>query len=344
MSNKSKRPVMAYAMIAVLVLVAIAYVARPFLAPKTTVTSPAQPSSPAPNIPQVAVPEFHADSAYLFVKKQVDFGPRVPNTTAHKKCGEWLVKEFKRYGFVVIEQKVSAPYYKGGFLNGVNIIAQYKPELTKRICIAAHWDTRNEAEKDTKDQNKPIDGADDGGSGIGVLLELARTLHQNPVDIGVDLICFDLEDNGDNGGSNDTWCLGSQYWAKNLHRPAYMPYYAVLLDLVGAKGAKFYKEGISMDVAPNLVNKIWDMANVLGYGEYFIPENRGGVTDDHLFVIRHARIPMIDIISLPYEGEKMFGDHHHTHADNMDIIDKNVLKAVGQTMTELIYRTNNGVM
>lgn len=344
MSKKSKRPVLAYAMIAVLVLVAVVYVVKPFLGPKTTVKAPVKPSTPTQNIPEFPVPNFHADSAFLFVKKQVDFGPRVPNTPAHKKCGEWLVKEFKRFGFEVIEQKVSAPYYKGGYLNGVNIIAQYKPELVKRICIAAHWDSRNEAEKDTKDQNKPIDGADDGGSGVGVLLELARTLHQNPVDIGIDLICFDLEDNGDNGGANDTWCLGSQYWAKNLHRPGYMPYYAVLLDLVGAKGAKFYKEGISREVAPEFVNKVWDLANFLGYGEYFIHENRGGITDDHLFVIRHAGIPMIDIISLPNEGENPFGAHHHTHADNMEVIDKNVLKAVGQTMTALIYRTNNGVM
>ncbi len=328
---------MAYVLIAVLLLVAIAYVARPFLKPS------APPAPPVANVPKVTAPDFLADSAFTNIKKQVEFGPRVPNTPAHKKCGEWLVKEFKRYGFSVIEQKVSAPYYKGGTMNGVNIIAQYKPEISKRICLAAHWDSRNEADKDTKDQNKAIDGADDGASGVGVLLEIARTLQQNPVDIGVDLICFDLEDNGNDDGASETWCLGSQYWSKNLHRPGYSPYYAILLDLVGAKGAKFYKEGISREVAPELVDRVWDLANNLGYSQYFIPENRGGITDDHLFVIRNARIPMIDIISLPNDGNSPFGAHHHTHSDDINIIDKNVLKAVGQTMTTLIYRTNAGV-
>jgi hypothetical protein len=112
---------------------------------------------------------------------------------------------------------------------------------------------------------------------------------------------------------------------------------------VGAQGAKFYKEGISREVAPELVDRVWDLANNLGYNQYFIPENRGGITDDHLFVIRNARIPMIDIISLPNDGNSPFGAHHHTHSDNINVIDKNVLKAVGQTMTTLIYRTNSGV-
>ena len=333
---------MAYGLIVVLLLAAVFYVIQPFLNKKPSVPPPVEKTQP--NVPQLPVPDFNVDSAFLFVKKQVEFGPRVPNTAAHKKCSAWLVQEFKRYGFVVIEQKFQAPYYKGGNFDGVNIIAQYKPEASKRICIAAHWDSRNEADKDTKDTNKPIDGADDGASGVGILLELARTLKNNPMDIGVDLICFDLEDNGDDDGAAETWCLGSQYWAKHLHRPGYMPYYAVLLDLVGGKGARFYKEGISREVAPQTVEKIWTLALSLGYGEYFINEERGGITDDHLFVVRGAQIPMIDIISTPNQGEHPFGDHHHTHKDNLQVIDKNVLKAVGQTMTAFIYKTNNGVI
>jgi len=345
MQKKSKRPILAYALIAVLLLFAVIYVIKPFLDNKPGPPSIPQVEKPKPNIPQIAVPDFNSDSAFLFVKKQVDFGPRVPNTPAHKKCGAWLVKEFQRYGFTVIEQKVQAPYYKGGTFNGVNIIAQYKPEAQKRILIAAHWDSRNEADKDTKDINKAIDGADDGASGVGILLELARTLQNNPLDLGVDLICFDLEDNGDDdNNAPETWCLGSQHWAKNLHRPGYMPYYAILLDLVGAKGARFYKEGYSRQVAPQTVDKVWNLAISLGFGEYFVNENGPGITDDHIFVIREARIPMIDIISMPKGGEHPFGDHHHTHADNINIIDKNVLKAVGQTMTAVLYQTHNGVL
>jgi len=344
MQKKTKRPKLAYILIALLLLWAGFYVIQPYLNQKPNVPTPPKTETPKPNIPQIAVPDFNADSAFLFVKKQVDFGPRVPNTPAHQKCAAWLVNEFKRYGFTVIEQKMQAPYYKGGTFNGVNIIAQYKPEAQKRICIAAHWDSRNEADKDTKDINKAIDGADDGASGVGILLEIARTLKNNPVDIGVDLICFDLEDNGDDQGAIETWCLGSQYWSKNLHRPGYSPYYAILLDLVGAKGARFYKEGISREVAPKTVEKVWNMAHSLGYGEYFVNEDRPGITDDHLFVVRGAQIPMIDIISMPNDGEHVFGSHHHTHADNINIIDKNVLKAVGQTMTAVIFETHNGVL
>ncbi len=342
MQNKSKHPLKRYGLIALLLLFAIFYLIKPYL--NFSPTPPAPIQAPKPNIPQIAVPVFNSDSAYLFTKKQVDFGPRVPNTPAHKKCSAWLIQEFKRFGLVVIEQKVQGPYYKGGTHYGVNIIAQYKPELQKRVCLAAHWDSRNEAESDTKDKDKPIDGADDGASGVAVLLELARTLQQNPVEIGVDLICFDLEDNGDNDGDPETWCLGAQYWAKNLHRASYQPYHAILLDMVGGKGARFYKEGISREVAPQTVDNVWDIANSLGYGEYFINENRGGITDDHAFVVKYARIPMIDIISMPNDVKHPFPDHHHTHADNMSIIDKNVLKAVGQTMSAVIYRTYNGLM
>jgi len=344
MQKKSKRPILAYILFALLLLCAVFYIIQPYLNKKPAPAIPPPIAAPKANIPQIAVPDFNSDSAFLFIKKQVDFGPRVPNTPAHKKCAAWLVSEFKRYGFTVIEQKVQAPYYKGGTFNGVNIIAQYKPEAQKRICIAAHWDSRNEADKDIKDTNKAIDGADDGASGVGILLELARTLKNHPVDIGVDLICFDLEDNGDDDGAPETWCLGSQHWAKNLHRPNYSPYYAILLDLVGAKGARFYKEGISREVAPQTVEKVWNKAQSLGYSEYFINEDRPGITDDHLFVIRGAQIPMIDIISMPNHGKSPFGDHHHTHADNINIIDKNVLKAVGQTVIAVIFETHNGVM
>lgn len=339
MQNKTKRPFKAYALLALLLLVAVFYVAKPFLTPKP----PQIVEKPKQNIPQIAVPDFNPDSAFLAVKKQVDFGPRVPNSEAHKKCAEWFVKEFKRYGLTVIEQKFQAKHFKGGTFNGINIIGQYKPELPKRILIAAHWDSRFQADKDTKNQNNPIDGADDGASGAGVLMELARTLAANPVDVGVDLFLIDVEDQGDDGGAPETWCLGSQHWAKNLHTPAYSPYFAILLDMVGAKGARFYKEGVSREVAPQLVEKVWNTAATLGYSEYFVNENRGGITDDHLFIIRGARIPMIDIINMPNEGQHPFGAYHHTHDDNLQLIDKEVLKAVGQTMTAVIYKTHNGV-
>lgn len=342
MSKKTSRSRLAYILIAALLISTIFVTIQPFL-PALEKNTP-QPPPPPPPVEQVAVPDFNVDSAYLFLQKQVDFGPRVPNTAAHQKCAAWFSKEFKRHGLTVIEQPFKATHYKGATFNAVNIIAQYKPELPKRILLAAHWDSRFQADKDEKNQSKPIDGADDGASGVAVLLEIARTLATNPVNVGVDLVLFDVEDQGDDNGASETWCLGSQYWASNLHKPGYMPYTAVLLDMVGAKDAKFMKEGISMQVAPETVDKIWSLASTLGYGSYFDPSLRSGITDDHVFVAQGARIPMVDIISTPNEGEDPFGRHHHRHSDNMSVIDKNSLKAVGQTMTAYVYQTYNGVL
>ena len=298
------------------------------------------PVAPPPSpFPQAPVPDFSADSAFLFVKKQVDFGPRVPNSAAHKKCAAWLAATFRGYGMDVIEQRFTAPHYKGGKFDCVNIIAQYKPEAPKRILLAAHWDSRFMADNDTRDTLKPIDGADDGGSGVAVLLEMARLIKSMPPGIGVDLICFDGEDQGDNGGEGETWCLGSQYWAKNLHRPNYMPFYSILLDMVGAKGARFMKEGGSMQIAPSTVERIWNLAASLNYSNYFINTTGPGITDDHVFVYRNARIPMLDVVSMPNDGNHPFGDYHHKHSDNIDVIDRETLKAVGQVMAAVIWRT-----
>ncbi len=331
-----------YILIGILLLSFVAvYIPRFFSPPTPSVKPSVKPPVVKQVVPQVAIPVFSPDSAYLYTKQQVDFGPRVPNTAAHKKCSAWFVKEMKRYGLTVTEQKFQPKHHTGVVYDAVNIIGQYKPELPKRIMIAAHWDSRYMAEKDTKDKNKPIDGADDGASGVGIILELARTLKANPVDIGVDFVLFDAEDQGENGGDDETWCLGSQYWASNPHAGGRSPYYAVLLDMVGAKGAKFKKEGYSVQVAPAVVSKVWGIAAGLGHGRYFVDTIGPGITDDHVFVVKNAGIPMIDIINLPGDGEHTFGDYHHKHSDNMNVIDKNTLKAVGETMTALIYGTYN---
>lgn len=341
MSKKTSRSRLAYILIGALLVSTIFVTLQPFL-PKPGSDTP--PPPPPPPIEKVAVPSFNVDSAFAFVQKQVDFGPRVPNSPAHQKCAAWYTSEFKRYGLSVISQNFKATHYKGTTFNAVNIIAQYKPNLPKRILLAAHWDSRFQADKDEKNKTTPIDGADDGASGVAVLLEIARTLAANDLNLGVDLLLFDVEDQGDDNGASETWCLGSQYWSKNLHRPAYMPYSAILLDMVGAKGARFMKEGVSMQVAPQTVEKIWSLASSLGYGNYFVPDPRSGITDDHVFVAQGAGIPMVDIISTPNEGDDPFGRHHHRHSDNMSVIDKNTLQAVGQTLTAFVYQTYNGVL
>ena len=306
------------------------------------------PAAPAPAVTPVDPPTFNADSAYYFVKKQVSFGPRVPNTKAHQQAASWIADEFRRLGLTVIEQRFQARHFKGEVFNGVNIIAQYKPESPRRILFGAHWDSRYIADQDVKDQNKPILGADDGASGVAVMLELARLLQSRPLDIGVDFICFDLEDQGndsnDGQDNSETWCLGAQHWAKNPHRPGYSPQYAILLDMVGAANPRFAKEGISMQVAPNVVNKVWGVAASLGYGHAFVNEEASGITDDHLFVIKYARIPMINIINRPGETKSGFVPHWHTHNDNLDAIDPNTLRMVGEVCAHVIYRAHNGTL
>lgn len=335
---------MAYGLIAVMVLSFIV-VSLPKFMPE-----PKPPVSNIPAVPKVNVPEFSGDSAFAFVKKQVDFGPRVPGSPAHKSCAAWLSKEFKKYGLTVIEQPFKAKTYFGN-LDAVNIIAQYKPELSNRILLCSHWDSRHIADKDTKDANQPILGADDGASGVGVLLEMARMLQQNPVEYGVDLICFDAEDLGDERepassssimmqNTAETWCLGSQYWASNLHKPGYKAQFGILFDMVGASGAKFPREGYSMIKAPNQVNRIWGIAAELGYNELFVNTPAGQITDDHVFVMRGTNIPTVDIIGMPKNtgSGPMFGDHHHTHFDNLSIIDPEILRKVGQVTATVIYR------
>ncbi|MGV3539853.1 MAG: M28 family peptidase, partial [Rufibacter sp.] len=231
---------------------------------KKSNTATADQAATAP----IQAPEFNADSAYAFVAKQVGFGPRVPNTSAHRACGDYLVNQLKTYGGHVLEQTFTAKAYNGTSLNLRNIMGQFNPNAPKRILLAAHWDTRPFADKDTVNQKQPIDGANDGASGVAVLLEIARQLQDNPLsgDVGVDILFFDGEDYGqpDNSGldyQENTWCLGSQYWSRNKMPKNYQPQYGILLDMVGAKGSRFAREEGSRGYASDVVDKVWGAAH-----------------------------------------------------------------------------------
>jgi hypothetical protein len=287
-------------------------------------------------------PAFNEDSAYYWVQKQVAFGPRVPGSKAHANCAAFIEKTLKDYGLTVVVQTAPITTYDNKIFNLKNIIASYKPEFQKRVLLLAHWDSRHIADNDTKDENKAIDGADDGGSGVAVLLEIARQLSKADLKVGVDLFFSDLEDYGQPDDSDkpkmqDSWCLGTQYWAKNMHVPGYTANYGILLDMVGAKGAIFPREGTGSYFAPDVVNKVWSTAKNLGYSSYFTDDKTGSTTDDHLYVNTIAKIPCIDIVHMsPVTGS--YGEHHHTHKDTMDIIDKNTLKMVGQTVLEVLWQ------
>lgn len=291
-------------------------------------------------------PEFCADSAYSYIKKQTDFGPRVPNTTAHDECGIWLGATLSYLGAdKVYVQNYEAKTFDNTTLKCLNIIGSYNLECPTRVILCSHWDSRPWADNDPDpaNWNKPVDAANDGASGVAVILEIARQMQKQAPEIGVDCIFFDAEDwgPGDSYQGNDSekwWGLGTQYWARNPHIQGYRARYAILLDMVGGKGAKFSREGYSIMFGKHVVEKVWNAAGRLGYGSIFMPADGGYVTDDHYYINRIAHIPSIDIVPyLPDCKESTFGPTWHTIKDNIDNIDKNVLEAVGKTLIEVIY-------
>jgi glutaminyl-peptide cyclotransferase len=297
----------------------------------------------------VQVPLFVRDSAYAMVARQVAFGPRVPGTAAHDATRQWLVRQLKSYGATVKEQSFKATMKPLGEVRATNIIASFNPTYARRVVLAAHWDTRFAADEDDQRATDPLDGADDGGSGVGVLLEIARLIQQHPISIGVDIVLFDVEDQGTSDGSQDTWCLGSQYWSKNPHTNGYRAEYGILLDMVGAKGAVFQKEDVlriyGIDKATkvnNLYDKFWALANGMKKGDIFLNVKGNPLTDDHYYVNTLTQIPMIDIIHRPLDSSKGFGSHWHTHDDNMAIIDPSVLGSVGQVVLAFLYQSSKG--
>jgi glutaminyl-peptide cyclotransferase len=289
-------------------------------------------------------PDFNADSAYIYLQEQCDFGPRTMNSVAHDKCEKWIIQKFEQYGCKVTTQKATLNGYDGTPLRSTNIMASYNPKATTRIMFCAHWDCRPWADNDPDSTNwhKPIVAANDAASGVGVMIELARILKGSGLELGVDFICFDAEDYGtpqwfEGEDPGDTWALGAQYFANNLPE-GYAPRYGILLDMVGGVGAKFYREGMSMQYAPAIVKKVWNAARQVGYGSYFPKDDGGMITDDHIPVNQTANIPCIDVIPYyPDCAQSSFGPTWHTIADNMDNIDKNTLKAVGQTMVQVLF-------
>lgn len=300
----------------------------------------------------VTVPLFVRDSAYAYVAKQVSFGPRVPGSDGHKATRQWLVQKLKGYGAKVTEQSFKAVTATIGDVRATNIIASFNPTYARRVVLAAHWDTRFRADEDVERSNVPIDGADDGGSGVGVLLEIARLIQANPISIGIDIVLFDAEDQGKQDGLQDTWCLGAQHWSQNPHVKGYRAEYGILLDMVGAKGAIFQKEDVR-DAYPNpakvravhtLYDKVWSLAQGMKKGALFVNDRGRPVTDDHFYVNLMTEIPMIDIINKPLVSSKGFGDHWHTHKDNMSVIDPSVLGSVGQVVTAYVYQSSKNPM
>lgn len=306
-----------------------------FLAMQGCTDGKKKPTNTPTEAKSVFVPMFQADSAYAHIEKQLSFGPRVPNLGSHINCGQWLGDYLEKQGAKLYRQTALLTAFNGDKLSAQNIIAEFNGSAQRRIMLSAHWDTRPFAEADSIRQDEAIPGANDGASGVAVLLEIARNLQEHPLDIGIDIMLWDAEDYG-NPQSANSYGLGSQYWAKNPHKPNYSPMFGINLDMVGAQGAQFCKEEISMNYAPHIIEKVWLAAHKGGFASFFSHIRSNPITDDHLYVNQIAKIPCIDIID-QRNGVKFF-DGWHTHQDDIAQISTETLKAVGQTMLDLIYK------
>jgi hypothetical protein len=288
---------------------------------------------------------FNADSAYYFTTKQVEFGPRVPGTKAHAACAKWLEKKLKHYSDTIYIQKFKARTYDGVIRNGINLIGSLNPKASTRVLLLAHWDSRPFADHDPDPNNykKPIDAANDGASGVAVLLEMMRQFKLKNPDKGVDVLLVDLEDWGPpdfekHEYNDENWGLGSQYWAKNPHLPGYQANYGILLDMVGAKNPEFKKEYFSMMYARYVVDMVWQTAKNMGYGDIFVNKEGGAISDDHVFINKYRKIPTIDIIHLDDKSSNgSFFEYWHTLGDTMDKLDKNTLLIVGKVVGTVVY-------
>ncbi len=301
-----------------------------------------QAASTADEEPILAGPTFCEDSALWYCAEQCKFGPRTMNSAAHDSCCEWIQKQFSKYGCMVKTQRADLKGWDGTTLRSTNIIASTNPEAQRRMIICAHWDCRPWADNDPdpKNHHTPVMAANDGASGIGVMIELARVIQADSVTLpfGIDFVCFDAEDYGSPQWSDNqdesSWALGAQYFAKNL--PAKYDH-GILLDMVGGQGAHFYQEGFSKHYANTVLDDVWQAASDAGYGSYFPRQAGGTITDDHK-PLNEAGIPTIDIIPYYPDCEQSgFGPTWHTVNDDMQHLDKATLKAVGQTVVQYLY-------
>ena len=291
---------------------------------------------------------FSADSAYTYIAQQLAFGARVPGTDAHEACGDWLVSELARHGAQVKSQHGTMTNYAGKPQAIRNIVALLEGNTAHAILLCAHWDCRPWSDEEELYENRfePVMGANDGASGVGVILEMVRQLSirksKGEFVPSVQVVFFDCEDMGTpahfTGSQRDhTWCLGSQLWAREYKKSVLNIQYGVLLDMVGDPSATFPREYFSMQYAGNYVERLWREASKLGYGRYFVQQaTYYPITDDHYYVNTIAGIPCLDIIDYKMNTETGFAHWWHTQHDDIQNINKQTLQAVGETVLTTI--------
>lgn len=299
------------------------------------------PASPAVDYTQVATPSFSADTAYAYVAAQLGFGNRIPGSTAWSRCAEWIESQMERWCDTVVVQPFEATLWDGSRVPGRNIIASLNPAAPQRVLLAAHWDSRTWADHDSDDSRhrQPVPGANDGASGVAVIMEMARAMSQMPPSVGVDFILFDVEDQGQpewlETYEENTWCKGSQHWAQNRHIPYYTAKYGILFDMVGTDNPRFTKEQVSRYYAPSLTDKLWTVAAALGYGNIFLNQDTDPILDDHLYVNQIAGIPVTDIVQ--NSPNTSFFTHWHTTSDDLQAINAETMRIVATVAMKAIY-------
>jgi len=292
-----------------------------------------QGATPSVSRPTVTIPVFNPDTAFSYLTTQVGFGPRVSGTSAHDRCREYLVGELGRYADAVNMQPFTIRGYDGEELHYTNIISSFNAGATTRILLLAHYDSRPWAdeEPDSSLHNRPIPGANDGASGVAVLLEIARQMKSSPPSVGVDILLTDGEDYGrhnDPGG----FLHGARYFAAHLP-PGYRPVFGILLDMVGDANLEIPKEQYSIDFAADVVAHVWSAARDLGVSQ-FSDRVQGRVTDDHL-PLNRAGIKTIDLIDFDYPDPT--NRYWHTLSDTPDKCSPASLEAVGRVLLKVVY-------
>lgn len=298
---------------------------------KPTVEKLQSPNTSAPS--QSYIPAFSGARAFEFLVRQTRFGPRNPGSSGHTSCREFLANEMRKYADEVRLQEFSHRGYQGERLELTNVIASFNAQAASRILLCAHWDTRPRAENDENKarRHEPIIGANDGASGVAVLLELASLFKERPPQVGVDLVLFDGEDYGLEGDIA-SYLLGSRYFA--AHKPVdYSPRFGILVDMVGDKFLDVPKEQHSVKYAPDVLEMVWSKARELGYAQ-FTDEVGELITDDHL-PLNEVGIKTIDLIDFNYPDPT--NRFWHSHKDIPENCSAESLEAVGTVLTHVVY-------
>ncbi len=273
--------------------------------------------------------EFPGERAFDYVRQQLAFGPRVPDTPGHDKTGDWILAWLRATADTVAVQPIRHVTQQGATLRLKNLFARFRPELAERVLFLAHWDTRPKADQSQNlgQQRLPVPGANDGASGVAVLLGIADALKTKAPAVGVDLLFVDGEDYGDFTKDSSDVLIGSRWFAAH-QPPGYPPLYAVLFDMVGDRSLQIYYEGNSMAVAPEVVERVWRTASDLGYGRYFLPGVKHTLIDDHVSLQR-AGIHAIDVVDFDYP-------YWHTTEDTIDKVSAASLQIVGDVAVALV--------